>query len=69
MLSGLPISLFTGEQKTVDQRTKSKTTDLKADFGGPANSARLAFSFASPDEIGTGIERLASLLPAAASPA
>lgn len=33
MLSGLPISLFTGEQKTVDQRTKSKTTDLKGDFG------------------------------------
>jgi 2-aminoadipate transaminase len=39
------------------------------DFGGPANSARLAFSYASPDQIGTGIERLASLLPAAASAA
>jgi DNA-binding transcriptional MocR family regulator len=37
------------------------------DFGGPDNSARLAFSFASPAEIETGIERLASLLPAAAS--
>jgi DNA-binding transcriptional MocR family regulator len=36
------------------------------DFGGPANSARLAFSFASPEQIGVGIERLASLLPAAA---
>jgi 2-aminoadipate transaminase len=37
------------------------------DFGGAANTARLAFSFASPDEIGTGIERLAALLPAAAT--
>jgi DNA-binding transcriptional MocR family regulator len=37
------------------------------DFGGAANTARLAFSFASPDEIGVGIERLAALLPAAAS--
>src|SRR3954451_24879108 len=36
------------------------------DFGGGENTARLAFSFASPDEIETGIERLASLLPAAA---
>jgi DNA-binding transcriptional MocR family regulator len=37
------------------------------DFGGAANTARLAFSFASPDEIEVGIERLASLLPAAAA--
>lgn len=36
------------------------------DFGGAPNTARLAFSFASPDEIETGIERLASLLPALA---
>jgi DNA-binding transcriptional MocR family regulator len=37
------------------------------DFGGAENTARLAFSFASPDEIETGIERLAGLLPAAAA--
>jgi DNA-binding transcriptional MocR family regulator len=37
------------------------------DFGGADNTVRLAFSFASPDEIETGIERLASLLPAAAA--
>jgi len=37
-----------------------------ADFGGAANSARLAFSFVSPDEIRVGVERLAALLPAAA---
>jgi DNA-binding transcriptional MocR family regulator len=37
------------------------------DFGGAENTARLAFSFASPEEIETGIERLASLLPAAAA--
>jgi 2-aminoadipate transaminase len=37
------------------------------DFGGAPNTLRLAFSFASPDEISTGIERLAALLPAAAA--
>ena len=37
------------------------------DFGGPASSARLAFSFASPDEIDEGVSRLAALLPAAAA--
>jgi DNA-binding transcriptional MocR family regulator len=35
-----------------------------ADFGGPANSARLAFSFASPEEIDEGVSRLAALVPA-----
>jgi 2-aminoadipate transaminase len=40
-----------------------------SDFGGAANTARLAFSFASPDEIRTGIERLAELLPAAVAAA
>ena len=38
-----------------------------ADFGGAPNTARLAFSFASPDEIRQGVERLAGLLPAAAT--
>src|SRR5919199_3480300 len=32
-----------------------------ADFGGAASSARLAFSFVSPDEIREGVGRLASL--------
>ena len=39
-----------------------------ADFGGPAASARLAFSFVSPAEIDEGVQRLARLV-AAASPA
>jgi 2-aminoadipate transaminase len=38
-----------------------------ADFGGPASSARLAFSFASPEEIDEGVSRLAALLPATAT--
>jgi 2-aminoadipate transaminase len=33
-----------------------------ADFGGAANTARLAFSFVSPDEIREGIRRLAALV-------
>ena len=36
------------------------------DFGGPADSLRLAFSFVSLDEIGEGVARLAAALPAAA---
>jgi DNA-binding transcriptional MocR family regulator len=34
-----------------------------ADFGGPATSLRLAFSFVSPAEIDDGVTRLASALP------
>ncbi|HET8607472.1 MAG TPA: PLP-dependent aminotransferase family protein [Gaiellaceae bacterium] len=37
------------------------------DFGGGPNTVRLAFSFASPEEIERGIETLAALLPAAAT--
>jgi 2-aminoadipate transaminase len=37
-----------------------------ADFGGPPNSARLAFSFASPGEIEEGVSRLAGLVVSAA---
>jgi DNA-binding transcriptional MocR family regulator len=33
-----------------------------ADFGGAWNTARLAFSFVSPDEIRSGIQRLAALV-------
>ncbi len=32
------------------------------DFGGPSNSARLAYSFVSPDEIREGVGRLAALV-------
>jgi 2-aminoadipate transaminase len=37
------------------------------DFGGPPSSARLAFSYVSPDEIGEGVSRLAALLQTAGS--
>ena len=37
-----------------------------SDFGGERNSARLAFSFASPAEIDEGVSRLAALVPAPA---
>jgi 2-aminoadipate transaminase len=33
------------------------------DFGAAPNTARLAFSFVSPDEISEGVRRLAALLP------
>jgi DNA-binding transcriptional MocR family regulator len=33
-----------------------------ADFGGAPNTARLAFSFVSPDEIREGVRRLATLV-------
>jgi 2-aminoadipate transaminase len=33
-----------------------------ADFGGEANSARLAYSYVSPDEIREGVRRLAALV-------
>ncbi len=36
-----------------------------ADFGGPPASARLAFSFVSPEEIDEGVRRLARLVAAA----
>jgi DNA-binding transcriptional MocR family regulator len=35
------------------------------DFGGPPASARLAFSFVSPEEIDEGVRRLAALVAAA----
>ena len=39
-----------------------------SDFGGPPNTLRLAFSFVSPDEIRTGVGRLAELVATAAAP-
>ena len=38
-----------------------------SDFGGEQSSARLAFSFAAPSEIGEGVSRLARLVPAVAA--
>jgi 2-aminoadipate transaminase len=38
------------------------------DFGGSPNTARLAFSFVSPDEIADGVRRLAALVTAAPAP-
>jgi len=38
------------------------------DFGGAANTARLAFSFVSPAEITEGVARLAKLVTSAAAP-
>jgi 2-aminoadipate transaminase len=38
-----------------------------ADFGGAPSTARLAYSFVSPDEIREGVPRLAALLPSAAT--
>jgi DNA-binding transcriptional MocR family regulator len=37
------------------------------DFGGDPTTARLAYSFVSPDEIREGVSRLAALLPSAAT--
>ena len=42
-------------------------TDFFLPGGGGVNSARLAFSYVSPEEIAEGIRRLAALLPAAAA--
>jgi 2-aminoadipate transaminase len=39
-----------------------------SDFGGAANTLRLAFSYVSPDEITEGIGRLAKLVASAAAP-
>jgi 2-aminoadipate transaminase len=37
------------------------------DFGGASSTARLAYSFVSPDEIREGVPRLVALLPSAAT--
>ena len=41
-------------------RAEGVTAVPGSDFGGAANTMRLAYSFVSPDEIETGIERLAA---------
>ena len=62
----LPESLDAGE--LLSRATETGVTFVPGvDFGGPPNSARLAFSFASPAEIEEGVKRLAKLV--AATPA
>ena len=46
--------------KDVIARAEGVTAVAGPEFGGAPNSMRLAYSFASPDEIETGIERLAA---------
>jgi 2-aminoadipate transaminase len=46
--------------KDVIARAEGVTAVAGPDFGGPAHTMRLAYSFVSPDEIETGIERLAA---------
>jgi 2-aminoadipate transaminase len=41
-------------------RAEGVTAVLGTDFGGAPNTIRLAYSYVSPDEIDTGIERLAA---------
>jgi DNA-binding transcriptional MocR family regulator len=62
----LPGGVDAGE--LLDRATAAGVTFVPgSDFGGEPGSARLAFSFASPAEIGEGVSRLASLVPAAAA--
>jgi len=57
----------TDAAELLGRATKAGVTFVPgADFGGPPNSARLAFSFASPAEIDEGVSRLGALVPAAA---
>src|SRR5262245_11471224 len=44
------------------RRADGVTAVLGTDFGGPPNTLRLAYSFVSPEEIETGVERLAAAL-------
>jgi len=46
--------------KDVIDRAEGVTAVAGPEFGGPANAMRLAYSFVSPDEIETGVERLAA---------
>ena len=48
--------------KQVLERAEGVTFVPGVDFGGMPNTARLAFSFVSPDEIEAGIERIAAAL-------
>jgi len=46
--------------KDVIDRAEGVTAVAGPEFGGPPNAMRLAYSFVSPDEIETGVERLAA---------
>ena len=46
----------------VARRAEGVTVVLGTDFGGAPNTVRLAYSFVSPAEIDTGVERLAAAL-------
>jgi DNA-binding transcriptional MocR family regulator len=46
----------------VAERAEGVTVVLGTDFGGEPNTVRLAYSFVSPAEIETGVERLAAAL-------
>jgi DNA-binding transcriptional MocR family regulator len=47
------------DAKEVMERADGVTAVLGADFGGPPNTVRLAYSYVSPDEIDEGVARLA----------
>jgi DNA-binding transcriptional MocR family regulator len=44
------------------RRVEGVTLVLGTDFGGPRNTARLAYSYVSPEEIHVGVQRLATAL-------
>ena len=44
------------------ERAKGVTAVLGTEFSAPANCVRLAYSYASPDEIEAGVERLAAAM-------
>ena len=46
------------------KRAEGVTFVLGTDFGGASNTARLAYSFVSPEEIELGVERIAAALAA-----
>jgi DNA-binding transcriptional MocR family regulator len=49
--------------KLLERATSAGVTFVKGtDFGGAQNTARLAFSYVSPDEIREGVRRLAALV-------
>jgi DNA-binding transcriptional MocR family regulator len=48
------------------ERAKGVTFVLGSDFGGGPDTARLAYSYVSVDEIEAGVERLAAALPVSA---
>lgn len=52
------------DAKEILESAEGVTAVLGSDFGGAANTIRLAYSYVSPEEIDTGIERLAAALDA-----